>query len=54
MPDLLPHRSLKGAVFSVSILLLIAFHQVLLLDGAFFYRDYGFLGYPFAYHNQQP
>lgn len=53
MPDLLPQRSPKGAVLSVGILLLIAFHQVLLLDGAFFYRDYGFLGYPFAYFNQQ-
>lgn len=49
----LPQRSQQGAVLGVSILLLFAFHQVLLLSGAFFYRDYGFLGYPFAYYNQQ-
>jgi len=34
-------------------LLLASFFPVLLGERAWFYRDYGFLGYPFAFHNQQ-
>jgi hypothetical protein len=46
---------LNGWRFSVLLggLLLISFFPVLLGGQAFFHRDYGFLGYPFAYFNQQ-
>lgn len=34
-------------------MLLVSFWPVLLGNQAWFYRDYGFLGYPFAYYTQQ-
>ncbi|MBL6763420.1 MAG: YfhO family protein [Verrucomicrobiae bacterium] len=34
-------------------MLMITFWPALIGGGAFFYRDYGFLGYPFAYFHQQ-
>ena len=48
-------RWLSGGrfVLFLSGLLLISFFPVLLGREAWFYRDYGFLGYPFAYFNQQ-
>jgi hypothetical protein len=45
--------STKRFALLLGALLLISFHSVLFGDQAWFYRDYGFLGYPFAFFNRE-
>lgn len=51
--DSWPGLSTKRFALLLGALLLISFHSVLFGDQAWFYRDYGFLGYPFAFFNRE-